>query len=176
MQRVARQWKAQNGLTTQVEAQQKTSQARHFLPRGEETRWRSGRVGDIPDDGMGCSTQTFRSSSLERLPWSEIEDLETTVKFHLANENLCNLAIASGFGILLHETNLDMRCIDTSCERNAGTIYDYRMARMYEYRHVVASTSQHPNLHVDILAHQTQPVHFASMILGLCLLCVGFSK
>lgn len=105
-------------------------------------------------------------------------DLGTTVKFHLANANLCNLAIASGLEILLHVTNLDMRCIDTSCELNAAIIYDYRMARMYEYRHVgsVDVSASQSNLHVDILAHQTQPDHFASVILGLCLLCVGFSK
>ena len=93
---------------TQVEAQQKTSQARHFLPRGEEDRVEAGRVGDIPDDGMGCSSQTIRSSSFERLPQGKIEDEGTTVEFHLANANLCNLAVASGFGILLHKLGHEM--------------------------------------------------------------------
>jgi hypothetical protein len=49
----------------QVEAQQIKRVT--FFREGEGTGWRPGRVGDIPDDGMGCSTQTIRSTSFERL-------------------------------------------------------------------------------------------------------------
>lgn len=64
MQRVARQWKAQNGLTPQAEAQQIKRVT--FFREGRR-QVEVGRVGDIPDGGMGCSTQTIRSSSFERL-------------------------------------------------------------------------------------------------------------
>lgn len=49
-----------------------------------------------------------------------------------------------------HKTNLGMRWIDLSRERNAGTIYDYRMAQMYEYCYIgsVDVPASQSNLHV----------------------------
>lgn len=148
---LARQWKVRNRPGPQVEAQQINSQARHFLPRGEETGWRPGRVGDIPDDGMCCSTQTIRSNSLERLPWSETEDLGMTCQV-----SPCKCKFAQSrhrfrlWDSPTHKTNLGMRWIDLSRERNAGTIYDYRMAQMYEYCYIgsVDVPASQSNLHV----------------------------